>query len=280
MITINLLQTETRSKAAASIGEPSQASGGVLVAVVLLAVFGLAGGLLAYFYLDLARVQNEQAEIRQERNSLRAERDALEEEYETLREALETLRNQDRMLAILDPEDRLYWAEKLNILPMYVPDGVFLTRIRVTEQVQEVETPESRQAYEAWERQRRRGTREDPPRRVMVPVIRQTLELDGVAYEPDGTSADRLSKIIAFYNALENDRVELPFSGEEVSFMDNMSSPITYRPFTESAVQGREVTEFRFVIQSRPPAVPPATRDRDGRGTEPGATTPARGGRS
>lgn len=264
MITINLLQTETRSKAAASIGEPSTSSGGVLVAVILVVVFAIPVGLFAYFYSDLASLNSQANELRSERNALRADRDALEEEFESLRDALDTLRNQDRMLQILDPEDRLYWAEKLNILPQYVPDGVFLTRIRVTEQVQEVETPESRAAYEEWERQRRRGTRSaaDAPQRVMVPVIRQTLELDGVAYVADGSGADRLTRIINFYNSLENDRVELPFSGDEVTFMDNLVSPITYRPFNETTMQDREVTEFRFVIQSRPPAVPPA------RGTE------------
>jgi len=254
MIEINLLQQEGRSKAAAATTEPSVNAGNLLVAVVLLIAFLIVGAVFYVSFAGTSALRSEYNELSSQRARLQNETRTMEREYENLRETLEVLRNQDMILSVLDPEDRLFWAEKLNILPSYMPDGVYLTRIRVTEDVREVETPESRAAYEEWQRaQRRRGaTPTDAPQRTMIPVIQQRLVLNGVAYVADGTSAQRLERIIQLYSNLEDMKVELPFSGEEVAFMDNMMPGVSYRPFNQGTMGGREVTEFEFVLQTRP----------------------------
>src|SRR5690606_21172648 len=141
--------------------------------------------------------QQDVAETQQVRNrneALGREIEQKEEQFEELQEMERVLRNQIALLETLDPPDRLFWAEKLNLLPLYVPDGVFLTTIEVTESSREVETADSRRLQDEWRRKPARSRGPQPPQEFQT-IITQQLELEGVSYVAEGTSDDRLALI-------------------------------------------------------------------------------------
>lgn len=248
MIRINLLPQQSGGKAASKTATPQ--GGTVAVTFILLVALLVTFGVFGFFFSQKLSAERHLAEVTEELTKTKTEKSTLEREYTELRENLEILRKQDRVLQVLDPpEGRLYWAEKLNILPAYLPDGVYLTKIGVTEDVKEVETRESRQRYQKWVQAGKKGK---SPTREYTPVIKQKLQLDGVSYKSDGTSDQRLDLIIQFYNNLEEEKVVTPFNNKEVSFMDSMTPNILFDPFDQAQVGGRPVTRFRFYMVSRP----------------------------
>lgn len=249
MIKINLLPQEVPGKSAAA-APARTGGGGAIVALLLIfafAVVAIAGG---FVYNVKRSAEAETERLKAQENARKNERAELQRQHADVQEALQTLRNQVAVLEILDPEDRLFWAKKLNILPMFVPDGVFLTSIGMEENVKEVETPESRRAYDAW-RKRKDKNAPQPPR-VYVPVITSGLRLNAVAYVADGTSDQRLELILDFYRRLETQTATVPFSGEEVGFLENMIRAINSEEYSTDSVEGREVTKFSFFMNSIP----------------------------
>jgi Tfp pilus assembly protein PilN len=247
MIRINLLPQQP-GKAAARAASPQ--GGTVLVALILFVAFVVTFGVFGFFFSNKYNEEKKAAALKAELDVVKKQKADLEREYSELRDSLEVLRKQDRILQLLDPpEGRLFWAEKLNILPAYLPEGVFLTKIDVSEDVREVETRESRQAQQRWVQGGRKGRQ---PTKEMTPVIRQKLTLDGVAYVPEGTSDQRLERIIEFYQRLESEKVVTPFNNKEVGFLDQMTTNILFDEFDQTRVGGRPVTRFRFFLSSRP----------------------------
>ena len=253
MIQINLLPQEAEAMAGGGARAPRQPGAAqglviaVLVVLVMLAIPAVGGGFLFIASTGSASALKD-AKAREERAADEVKK--LETEYEEVREGLEVARKQWRILQSLNNPDRLLWTEKLNILPLLVPDGIYLTRIRVSEEITEVETPESRAAFNAWnEKTPRQGS---APRREYTPVIIQTLVLEGISYVPDGTSDERLDKIIRFINALENDMVPLPHSGSPVNFMDKFTPNVDWTRFEDTRMNDRVVQEFTLTITSRP----------------------------
>jgi Tfp pilus assembly protein PilN len=248
MIRINLLPQQAGGKAAAKSSAPQ--SGTVMVTMILLVALLVTFGVFGFFFSQKLGAERELKEVNDKLAAAKTEKGDLERRYTELRANLEVLRKQDRVLQVLDPpEGRLYWAQKLNILPAYLPEGVYLTKIQVTEDVKEVETRESRQRYQKWVQGGKKGK---APARDYTPIIKQKLQMDGIAYKSDGTSDQRLDLIIQFYNNLEDQKVVTPFNNEEASFMDAMTPNILFDPFDQAEVGGRPVTRFRFHMVSRP----------------------------
>lgn len=269
MIKINLLPQEAIGKAVAG---PSSSGGGsvVMVAAVLAVMYlGIIGG--AWFvYQQGETAKKAEAALKKQNDDLKTTLSDKEKEFKEVSDALAVLRNQKAVLDTLDPPDRLFWAEKWNILPALVPDGVYITDIKVTEDVKEIETEESRAAQAEFTKAKKPGT---PPKKQTTPVITQKLEIMGVAYVAEGTSDQRLQLVIDFYRSLQDKKAKIPFSGEEVDFLRYMNPTISYDPVEGISVNGREVTKFKFYVQSKPSQ---AAKKADAAKPAPAAAAPAK----
>ncbi len=245
MIKINLAPQETGGGRAASASVAPGNGIVILVAIIALLINGGAAGYVGYNYTSL---QNKQGEVKAEENRLKTEYERVKREHAEIQQMLDTLTRQVALLEALDPEDRLLWARKLNLLPLIVPDGVYLTQIEVTENETERETQESINA-------RRAATQagQTPPPRQMVRVLRQRLAMNGVAYVEGGSSDDRLNQYIAFLQNLRDGRYNLPFDDQPVNFMDGFD-PRRFNPgnFEQGNIGGREVSRFSLSLESLP----------------------------
>lgn len=249
MIKINLLPQDMPGKGPAA-ARSGGGGGGAVVALVLLFAFAVVGVAGYYVYSYQSETARKTAALDTERRELERRRGELQREHANLRESLNTLRNQAAVIEVLDAKDRLFWAKKLNILPKFVPDGIFLTSITMEEVVKEVETPESRKAFNDWKKQNNRNIPQPP--RVMVPVITASMRLNGVAYVADGTSDQRLQLILDFWNSLAEDKVVVPYTGDQAGFLEHMVPLINSEEFTTDRVEGREVTKFSFQMNTIP----------------------------
>lgn len=250
MIQINLLPQD-QAKGTATVKTASAGGGGVAVALVLLFAFVvvIAAGGFAFFLQaqSVAKREAKQAALTRVQNEIKDKEKAAAE----VKATRDALRNQIRVLETLNPSDRLYWAKKLNILPLLMPDGVYLTQLRMTEDIKEVETRESQRRQQEWQRKpaRTRGAR---PAREMLPIITQTLVFEGIAYVPDGTSDQRLDKIIEFISALQSAEVPVPFTNEPTNFMEGFVPRINWDEFGDTRAAGRVVQQFQMSLTSRP----------------------------
>jgi len=255
MIKINVLPQESGGKGGpAAAAAPSAPAGGTMtVAIVLLLLYAVVIGGGVWVFGQKIKDADKTRVLTERKNKLTKDVAATKTDYERVKETIDVLNNQIAVLEMLDPQSRLFWAEKLNILPLMVPEGVFLTELKVTEDVKEVETAESKQKRADWQKlpARQRQNTQQPPR-VMNTVITQRLEMTGVAYKQDGTSDVRLQLILDYYKALQNLQVKVPSSGLQVSFMNFFEGEIRFDDFTGEKIGGREVTKFKFYLTTLP----------------------------
>ncbi|MEQ8820074.1 MAG: hypothetical protein RLY93_07490 [Sumerlaeia bacterium] len=252
MIRINLLAQQQASGKAAAAPKAGGGGGfnatGLLVAVILLIALGAALGSALMFFNRVRESQLAVERLQAEKKSIDAEINKKRADSEDLARTLSVLKTQYVVLQALDPPDRLLWSRKLNVLPMYVPGGIFLTDITVTENVKEVELPESRRRYADWEKNDKKGT---PPTRTFKPVITQQMSLKGVSFVTEGGSSERIRKIIDFYNDLRDKKVTLEWNGEEVNFMDKFKDEEAFSDFESVEIDKRQCTKFAFNFTTR-----------------------------
>lgn len=245
MIKINLLPQEMTGGKAAGTG--SQASGAALVALVLIVLFAVDILLGGFLYYQFSEAKQRQAAVEQKAKDVAA---ALEEQEAAFQEFEFSIERMERIIEVaesLDPDDRLLWSRKLNMLPLLIPDGVFLTQVAVTQRVTEVETEESLQSRNQWEKTRKG----EPPAIIKIPVYTQTLFLDGLAYVEQGTENQRLSQIITFNYNMRDNEVKLPYDEEESRFLEGFMPNIGSSAAEEVTMDSRAVTQFRFTITTK-----------------------------
>lgn len=252
MIKINLL---TQDMAPGAGGGSTQGTGTALVTAVLAVLFLVNAvlGIGMYVYLNSAR--SEQEAVRAEASTLRAELEEQQILYDERQIDIERMEELIDVAQALDPPNRLLWSRKLNMLPLIVPEGVFLTEIRVTQRVTESETQASIERRRSWEAQRgRRGAPQQPPPIERSPVYQQTLVMDGVAYVPGGVATQRVEQILLFADNIRFRRVTLPFDSEETAerFIDGFSPNVVPADVSATEIEGREVSVFSFSMQSLP----------------------------
>ncbi len=248
MIKVNLLpQPQARKRGAKAAAAP--AAGGALVTLVLVLAYAVVIGV--GFLVFYGKYQSDKAleAARAAKTAVKADIDKLEKEYQDLKTIKALYENQLEVLNALDPPERLLWAEKINLLPQLVPEGIYLTRVLVTEEVKEVETADSLRKKREWEEGGRRGPR---PPTVKKPVIKQTLTLEGVAYV-EGTQSDkkRLQVFIDFVNNLKEREAVVPFTQKKKGFMEFFED-VVYEPFSSDVLAGREVSRFVLKLRTRP----------------------------
>lgn len=247
MIKINLLPQDMSGGKGAVAGE--QSSGAMLVVLILVFVFGANAALAGYLYMSgneasrrLVAVEAEHKEITEKLNKQQV----------TFRANNASLERMKRLISVaeqLDPPERVLWARKLNMLPMLVPDGVFLTELNVTQQSREVETPESIKRRNEWSK-KKTGPQPEVER---IRNIQQTLLMSGIAYVADGSDNQRLQQINTFYRNLQSKPVKLPFDQEEANFMVGFAGrPDVASAVTTQTFDGRQVSSFSFSLKTKP----------------------------
>lgn len=246
MIKVNLLPQELLGKGSAA--KAQQSSDGGLV--VFLALFGfvvVVGTIFGYSINAQYQAEKAKKEADARAKTLEGELRALRVEYEELESMLRILQNQKAVLDALDPPDRLLWSKKLNMLPMLVPENVFLTDIVLTEKVSEIETEESLKANQAWVAAGSKGT---PPPKEKVPVIDQKMELTGLAYSPEGKSENRLQRITEFRTNLESKDVKIPYTGKVERYIAGFRRQVGISAIELTSVMERDVSKFTFSLQA------------------------------
>ncbi len=250
MIKVNLLPQEAapRGAAAAGAGAPGASA---IIALILVAAYVLV--ILVGAGVWYKNDQSRQALLtaQRERDKVKADIASIENSFKEIKRNKELFQNQLGLLNTLDPPSRLLWCEKINLLPQLVPDGVFLTRVKVDEQITEVETPESVSRRRDWEQSKAKN-KGAKPTVIKKPVIYQTLILEGVAYIEGGQSDRRLDLVATFLRNFKEKEVVVPHTKKTKSFMENFEGDVLFDPIVGDRIEGREVSKFVFRIRSRP----------------------------
>ncbi len=249
MIKVNLLPQELLGKGPAKTASSSE--GGFMVALVTVVVLAIVSGLFGYAEVSKSTALEQKRVVEADLKKQDADLKALREEYRKIEEGLAVMQNQKAVLEALDPVDRLLWSKKLNMLPLLVPENLFLTDIVVKEKVTEEETPESLKASADWVAAGRKGV---APPKTKIPVINQSMEITGLAYSPDNKSEERLRRITLFRNNLEKSDVKIPYTGKEEKFITGFQRGvgIAISPIELTAIEGRDVSKFTFTIPVEP----------------------------
>lgn len=251
MIKLNLLPQEYSSKAAAGAPAGPPQGGALMVGAVLAAVYLIIIGVAVMIFLQLAdsnrRLQKAQAEFAK----VDAERKRLLTEFNEIKELEDALRNQVAVLDTLDPPDRIYWAKKMNMLPAIVPDGVYLTDVKLVERLQEVETKASRQAQADWAK--RKGNKGAQPPKQTRTIITYQMTMAAVSYVPDGTSDARLALIIQLLQNMQNKEVKLEFDDSTELFLEGMDRRVVLSKIEGVQIAGRDVSKVTLTLNTTPP---------------------------
>lgn len=248
MIKVNLLPQDAAARKAAGPSGSSGSGGPAIAGILTIAFIGVF--VYGYFvYSTYAASDKARIAAESKYNKLKKDIEAIEGKYQELKASRALYQNQLDVLNALDPPERLLWTEKWNLLPELVPEGIYLTRVLVTEDVREVETSDSVRAKAEWEKKGKKGPE---PVTVKRPVITQTLQVEGISYVEGGESDKRLTAIINFLENIKDKKATIPFTKTQKSFMDRFTPDVTYAPITAENVGGREVSRFNFKIKSMP----------------------------
>jgi hypothetical protein len=223
----------------------------------MIAIVAVGGSGYAAFtkYSELQQVKQDLADKEDKKKELTTLAEERGREFELLKQKRDNAIAKIQVLLMLDPPDRLLWAEKLNMIADLRPDGVAVTEMDLNEEVQLVETLESleaRQNYKKIPANQRQGAKEPAPKKV--PIIKQTFRVTGVAFEPQ--QSDRLTHITNFYDALREYYRKDTTDSSLRRFMDGFNQdPPSYgdfRDIEDYLGTGRRVTEFTITIETKP----------------------------
>jgi len=251
MIKINLLPPETGKRANAAAKAKTGPSAAPFFALLFL-LYGAAlyGAFWAYQKGEKARKDLVSATAT--RDKKKAEVQKREKEFEANNLLSQEIEAKYAVVQALGPENRIFWSEKINMIARARMNlAVYLTKLEMTEVVQELETPESIERRRQWQQAAKPSSgdkgKEPPP--IKRPVINQTLTIQALAYGVD--SPQRLSQIRLFYenlHAFEWTRK----SGAKVRFLDRLTPGFGTLPQRLDRVAGVDVMRFGFVIAATP----------------------------
>ena len=275
MIKINLMPPEQQGKgagkAARTAGRAASGkvvSGGsssapnIVTGLVAVILFGLVayGG---YWVFGVISESNQEVQdLNKKLKSLEATYQNKVGKYEENYRNWELWKDQEEILQVLMPKDRVLWSRKVNMISSAVPPGVFITEIEVQESVRMVETQRSikrRQDYEARKKRLNEQYENDgqkvqaelgpKPEEVKKPEITQTLSISAVSTGENGN--DRFDRMLAFQKALENYEMK-GLKGEPHRFMDGFKPEIDFGPMEAEMLDDVAVWSFEFRLATKP----------------------------
>lgn len=251
MIKLNLLPQEYTAKSAAGAPAGPPQGGAVMVGTILAAIFLILLGIGGMIFWQLIQSNAAVANAKAQYTKVDAERKGLLEKFNEIKELEDALKNQVAVLDSLNPADRIYWAKKMNMLPSVVPDGVYLTDLKLTEKTQEVETKASRQAQADYAKQR--GKKGAPPARQTRTIITYQMTMSAVAYVPEGTSDARLALIIQLLKNMQDKEVKIEFDNSTSRFLDGMDQRVVLSQIIGSTIAKRDVSQVTLTLNTLPP---------------------------
>lgn len=216
MIKINLLPPELQDKKAmkaATAAAPTQPSDKTIqlltVLAALVAVVIVVGVGYGYMYRSVSKAKADEKQARASFERLEKTYNDKKDRFAEQYAKWSLMQNQLEIMAELMPENRIIWSEKLNMLSNMMPPDIYVTGIQIEEDVEMVETEESKKEREKWEKEKRaiesqddkrekdRRLRElgDEPEVIKKPLITQTLTIEAATLlREDGS--DRIAKVI------------------------------------------------------------------------------------
>lgn len=250
MIKVNLLPPEAGKRQAAARRPSGPSPAPFYLLLFLLYGIALAAG---YFVYNMgAEASRQVSDTTRQRDKLKAEVQERQAEFEANNLRSQEIEEKYAVVEALGPQNRIFWSEKVNMLARARLNlAVYLTKIELTEQIDERETPESVRRREEWQAAKKKDPKlsTPEPQPVKQPVINQTLIINGIAY--GNSSSQMLDQIAEFYNNL----VSLEWtrkSGEKARFLDRMASE--FQPLDQKAdrVAGVDVIRFGYSIKADP----------------------------
>jgi len=255
MIRINLLPREAGKKAATAAPGATRQRGNPfpLFVLILLVLYALGGAAFYWAFSQDARSWETLQEVAKRKERVQKTLDQRKQELISKTAELEDIERRYEVARALSPENRVYWSEKLNMLALARRDlAVYLTKLALTESVEEVETPESQRKREEHKAKKLPGPEPAPIKR---PIINQTLNIEGVAYGRDGQ--ERLNNVLAFQRTLKELRWRRE-NGAVVRFLDGMNPEFVQLPQKIDSLGGIEVMRFGFAVKAEPQTDRPA----------------------
>lgn len=257
MIKINLLPSEFGGKRGASGKKKSKAKGsGALTPFVLVLAVLLGGaGFYGWTLYDKAMTSRKNlADAKATLAKLDKQIEERNEEFLAQNAEAQEIEEKFAVVQALNPANRLFWSEKLNQLSLAkMKAAVFLTRISMSERVEELETPESkarRDAYEEKKKSAKPGEDIGPaPNVIKIPVIYQTLTVEAIAYGKN--SPQQLRQITLFMDTLKKLKWTRQ-SGTETSFLDGFSPDFHVLPQLVGREGDVDVLRFGFRLEAVP----------------------------
>jgi hypothetical protein len=270
MIKINLLPNADQRKGGAS-SSVAAGSGFKLFLVILLAAIGGIGyfGYMTYEkeQASIKKVADAEAKVKKAKDDIKR----LKAEYEELSELADRINTRFAIVqALANPETRLFWSEKVNMLAaLRTQLAVYVTKLELQEDIEDRETPESVAKREKWKNDKS-ASKGPEPKAMKVPVIKQRLIISAIAYGTD--SPQRLRQIRGFIDELRTFTWKRRRSGQEVGFVDKLDSNFEVGNQKTDIVADVEVSRFSITIRAieqtvdtaelnpaAPPAAPAAT---------------------
>lgn len=250
MIKINLLPPEAGKRpltAAKKASGPSAAPYYLLLA--LLYVGALYGAYWAY--QQNAKATALLARKTTERDKKKAEVKRREADFEKNNLLSQEIEEKYAVVQALGPENRIFWSEKMNMISKARMNlAVYVTKLRLEEQVTELETPESVQRREEWKRLKDKGQAKGvEPKPIKQPIINQTLTIEAIAYGAD--SSQRLRQVNSFYENLKTLEWKRK-SGTVAHFLERLKPDFNQLNHRLDRVGGVDVLRFGFAIQADP----------------------------
>jgi cytochrome b len=251
MIRINLLDASqakgrrgARARAATGGGNPA---GALVVAVAVVLTLVIDGGVGWTLYQRVTRAGEHARQLSADIRAIDAKIAERSQSSEQTLRYQQVLNNQKEVLRTLDPDDRILWCEKLNMLAALVPQNVFLTDIDVSEVVDMVENTLLRQAHERWLTldQKKRGAE---PEVIKKPVIHYDMTLTGLAIGHD--SAEQFANVMAFHRAITTYRAPAGADGKTRRFMDGFDPTVNFGSIEATTYEDASVNKFVFKLRT------------------------------
>jgi hypothetical protein len=248
MIKINLLPPEAGKRPLTAAKKSAAPSVAPYFAVLGLLYAGAAYG--AYWAYSQGQAETRRLAMRTaELNKKKAEVKRREKEFEANNLLSQEIEEKYAVVQALGPENRIFWSEKINMISKARMNlAVYVTKLKLSETVTELETPESVKRRDAW-RADTSKTKGPEPKPVKQPIINQTLQMDAIAYGAD--SSQRLRQVNAFYDNL----LKLEWkrkNGTTAKFVDRLKSQFGQLDQRMAKVGGVDVLRFAFSISADP----------------------------
>lgn len=272
MIRINLLPPESGKRAAKAAGaakQRPQASPARTFYLLMIAAYTAI--LAAGYYVYNVGAESAQA-VKRAETELVSFREKVESERKRLAEATASSREIEEKYEValaLSPTNRVFWSEKVNMLAVARLElAVYITKLELTEKIDEIETPESVKRREEWRAKTdKKGVPE--PRPIKRPIINQTIIINAIAYGSD--DPQRLRQIVAFQEALKK-LTWTRENGQTTRFLDGLNPEFGQLIQKRDTVAGVEVMRFGLVCNADPQVDRSVTEGKAGGAT---AATPA-----